>query len=250
MLKTILSALLIALAASTQAADLSEYEIPKTWEKAVVYVPNNFFSTSVDSVKVEKPLPTVILMHGCGGITEHERRWADFIKSEGFIVVMPNSYAMPNRKQNCDPKNYTTNLGLVPVNELRPAEAEYAMTKLKEQTWADKRNIFLMGHSEGGMAAYMTPELGFNGVIISGFICTLRGGIRADRTTPVLAINWKTDPYFAKTKRNTRQCSELPMWTMRTNASELVLEGTGHATGYESNAREAVGKFLKQWIKQ
>jgi dienelactone hydrolase len=248
-LKTILSALLIALAASTQAADLSEYEIPKTWEKAVVYVPNNFFSTSVDSVKVEKPLPTVILMHGCGGITDHERRWADFIKSEGFIVVMPNSYAMPNRKQNCDPKTHTKH-ELVPVNDLRPAEAVYAMTKLKEQTWVDSQNIFLMGHSEGGMAAYLTPELGFKGVIISGFPCTIRGGVRADRSTPLLAINWEKDPWFAKADRHTRQCSETPLWRKRTNASELVLNGIGHATAYEASARETVGKFFKQWIKQ
>jgi pimeloyl-ACP methyl ester carboxylesterase len=104
-----------------------------------------------------------------------------------------------------------------------------------------------MGHSEGGMAAYLAPELGFKGIVISGFPCVIRGGIRAKFDTPVLAINWEQDPYFVNSRF--KQCAATPAWQKRSNATELVLSGAGHATAYDSSAREAVSKFFKALIK-
>jgi dienelactone hydrolase len=224
------------------------YDIGKSWDNATVYVPSNFFPKRVHTVTTEKPMPTVILMHGCGGIGEHEKRWAEHIKAQGFIVVLPDSLAIPNRPKNCDSTAHKV-LSLVPVNDLRPAEIGYAMSKLKDAPWVDQKNIFLMGHSEGGMAAYLAPELGFRGVIISGFPCTIRGGVRAKTDTPVLAINWERDPWFERPDRRFRQCSETPLWQRRTGTSELILSGVGHATAYEPSARDAVAMFLKNLMK-
>jgi hypothetical protein len=157
---------------------------------------------------------------------------------------MPDSMAIEGRVSNCDATRHIANLGKAPVRELRPAEAEYAHARLQEQVWADASNIFLMGHSEGGMGASLTPELGFRGVIISGFTCLIPGGIRAQRDTPVLVINWQSDPWFERGDRSHRQCSERPFWRFRSKADELVLPGKGHATGYEASARQAVRQFL------
>jgi pimeloyl-ACP methyl ester carboxylesterase len=135
----------------------------------------------------------------------------------------------------------------VPVNDLRPAEAQYAMAQLGAQPWADKGKVFLMGHSEGAMAAYLTPESGFRAIVLSGFPCSIRGGIRAKLDTPVLALNWEKDPYFVRTP--IKQCALTPLWQRRTNATELMFPGVGHATAFEPAAQAAVTRFLSERLK-
>ncbi len=245
-LKIIIHWLLMLFTLSAGAVLVEGYDISKSWGQAVVFVPSSSFAKTVTDVKTEKPMPVVILMHGCGGIGEHERRWARHISGEGFIVVLPDSFAIPNRKKNCDSSSHETNLKLTPVHTLRPAEATYALSKVKEQSWADQNLIFLMGHSEGGMAAYMTPELGFKGVIFSGFTCRIQGGVRAKSDVPVLALNWERDPWFAKPDRPYRTCRDTPLWQRRPDAQELILPGQGHATADEPSARDAVTNFLKR----
>ena len=227
------------------ALNLEDYDVGKSWEKAVVYLPYNFFPKTIDSIQVEKPLPVVILLHGCGGIGEHEKRWAQNLTYEGFIVVLPDSFAIPNREINCIPATNTRNIGQVPVDDLRSAEAEFAMKKMKGQVWADKHNIFLMGHSEGGMGAFLTKEIGFKGVVISGFSCGKRRKVGSNDSTPFIAINWEIDPYFSKSDIPQMQCSSRPFWGNRTDRTEIILKGKGHATAYDNSANLAVIKFLK-----
>lgn len=232
----------------SDASDMSRYDVSKAWDKAVVYVPNQFFTKTVETVEVEKPMPVVVFLHGCGGIHDHERRWAEEIKAAGYIVVLPNSFGIPGREVNCISETSTPNIGKVPVNDLRPAEAEYAASKVKEMKWADKDNIFLMGHSEGGMGAYLTKELGFKGIIVSGFPCSVRRRVGSEHGTPFLAINWERDPYFENTNYPYAQCSDRPFWKTRIDTNQLVLPGKGHATAYERSAREAVLKFIKDRV--
>ena len=54
--------------------------------------------------------------------------------------------------------------------------------------------MFLLGHSEGAMAATRTSDIGFKGIIVSGFLCSL--GVMASASTPILATSWRADPYF------------------------------------------------------
>jgi len=225
------------------------YDISKAWDSAHVYVPSKFLVKRVDNVEVDKPLPVVIFLHGCGGIDEHGKKWAQILKSEGFIVVLPDSFAIPNREINCIPSSNTTNIGKVPVRDLRPAEAEFAMKMIQEQIWADKQNIFLMGHSEGGMGAFLTKEIGFKGVVISGFSCGIRKKVGSDDTTPFIAINWEVDPYFSKDDTPQRQCSERPFWRNRTDKIEIILRGKGHPTAFEDLAKSSVINFLKVRIQ-
>ena len=226
------------------------YDVSKSWEKSVIYAPGIFFSKNLETISVDIPLPVVIFLHGAGGIHDQEIRWAEYIKSQGFIVVLPNSFAIPNREMNSDPSTFTPNIGKVPVNSLRPAEAEYAMSKIKEVAWADKSNIFLMGHSEGGMGTFLTKELGFNGVIISGFTCGIPRRIGSGPNTPFLAINWETDHFFERENTPYKQCSDRPFWSVRVKASELILPGNGHGTASSVEARNIVSKFLQENLKQ
>jgi dienelactone hydrolase len=223
--------------------DISKkWDIPKTWENAQVYVPGNWFTRSVNTVEVSQPMPVVILMHGCGGIDQNIKQWASLLKDNGYIVVLPDSFAMPGRVQNCDPKTKTRNLGLIPVHKLRLLEMEYATSQVKQQTWVDKNNIFLMGHSEGSVAVASAPDLGINGVIISGYVC--RRGVQTDIKTPIMSVNFEQDPYFYE-KNIT--CSD--QWGNRTNGKQVTLSGYGHATSQDSTAKEEVLNFLKSYSK-
>lgn len=245
----ILFALICYYSFSANAILVQGYDVSKSWEGAQVYVPSNFLVKRVDNVDVDNPLPVVVLLHGCGGIGEHEKKWAQNLKSEGFVVVLPDSFAIPNRESNCIPSSNTPNVGKVPVNELRPAEAQFAMKMLQEQFWADNKNIFLMGHSEGGAGAFLTIEAGFKGVIISGFSCGIRKKVGSADLTPFLAINWEIDPYFSKDDSPQRQCSDRPFWKNRVDKVEVILKGKGHATASDSLANREVIKFLKERFK-
>jgi poly(3-hydroxybutyrate) depolymerase len=225
------------------ADELDQYQISASWDKAVVHVPSNFFTQSVDRVDVRQPFPVVLFMHGCAGIGQEENQWARFLKDQGFIVVLPDSFAIPKRVINCSTTEKISNLRLVPVNRLRPAEVAYAMAQLQTKSWADTKNIFLMGHSEGAMAATRTPDMGFKGIIISGFICSL--GVKAGASTPLLAVSWASDPYFQKTGF---QCDS--QWGARNNGTQIVLSGSGHGTSSERLARQAVAEFLGNYTSR
>lgn len=222
-----------------------EYDVRKSWEKAQVYVPGNFLNKTVNNVSVEQPMPVIIFLHGCGGINETERKWAEYLKTEKFIVVMLDSYAIPNREKNCITATHTTNIGKVPVNDLRPAEAEYALSQIKQTSWADQNNIFLMGHSEGAMGAFLTREVGYAGVVITGFPCSIRGRpFGSSRDKPTLIINFERDPYFERPDNPYTQCSDRPFWKFRTATTELILQGKGHSAADNKEAREALKTFL------
>ena len=40
----------------------------RSWEKAVVYLPGTAETVAIDEVKVDRPYPVAIFLHGCSGI--------------------------------------------------------------------------------------------------------------------------------------------------------------------------------------
>lgn len=190
-------------------------------------------------------MPIVIFMHGCSGINEGAITWAHFLTRNQVTVVMPDSLAIPGRPSNCDDQSKNRNLNLVPVRELRPAEAVFVLDELTRLPWVDKNNVFLMGHSEGGMATALAKDHRYAGRIISGYKC-VKGGIKGPKDTPVLVINWEIDPWFDRQNAVTTQCADQKFWQKRTNATQLILRGKGHSTANDANAREAVVKFIQE----
>jgi dienelactone hydrolase len=227
---------------------ITDYDVKASWKAARVYVPDSFFPTSPEKVEITAPKKVVVFMHGCDGINAGAIEWAKFITSLGFIAVLPDSLSIPQRPVNCDSRTKQANLGLVPVRKLRPAEGALAYSEVLKMPWADKNNIFLMGHSEGGMAAALTREDGYAGRIISGYKCQ-RGGIKAEREKPVLVINWGADPWFDSGGKSVGQCSDRSFWNKRTNATQVILAGGGHTTAYETAAKQAVQDFLGRYSK-
>ena len=223
-------------------------EVERTWQAAFVYLPGLPFPGVVlpaQAPPLEPARPTVLYMHACTGRGGQEEYWAQTLAGAGYAVVMPDSFARQYRRANCDPATLT--LGMFPqATDFRQEEITYALDRLREQPWVDARNLFLMGHSDGGMAAALWPSPGFKGVIISGWTCTYRGnsiydGLRTPQRTPVLAIGFETDPWFQNTPAS-GSCGSL--LARRPRSRLLTLPGRGHHTDSFKEARHAVLEFL------
>lgn len=233
-----------------QPAAEDETNVALSWAKAQVFVPGKVFATTPDNVKVEKPLPVVIYLHGCTGINpSHDSRWGEFIRGLGYIAVLPDSMARPGRKPNCDPR--TKRGGAFPqAFAMRLEELRYALDQVKKAAWADADNTFLMGHSEGGQTAARTTLAGFRGIIISAWTCTDSSrpdfdGIFAPLETPILTLEWDHDAWREGTPR---QGSCANKFDERKKARQVLFSGTEHATYAQGQARDAVAQFLKENI--
>jgi hypothetical protein len=67
-IKKFMFVIFLVLSKSGNAILIQDYDVSKSWEGAQVFVPSNFLTKKVDDVKVDNPLPVVVLLHGCGGI--------------------------------------------------------------------------------------------------------------------------------------------------------------------------------------
>lgn len=215
----------------------SEADIAKTWTHARVYLPNVPSYVRPTDVSVAQKLPTVVLLHGCTGLTAGIARWARTLTSAGYGVVSPDSFARSYRWSNCDPKTYLG--GAFPAaGTMRQEEIEYALKTLRAAPWADERNLFLMGHSEGGGAVALWQGGGFKAQIISGSRC--QRGLLAPPTIPVIVIGFVHDPWHGNYRRT---CAIR--FGGRESASEVLLPGSGHDTSQSREAQRAVLDFLR-----
>jgi predicted alpha/beta-fold hydrolase len=217
--------------------DNTEADIASTWTQARVYLPHVPSYVRPTDVSVAQKLPTVVYIHGCTGLTSGDARWARTLTSAGYIVVTPDSFARSFRWSNCDPKTHLG--GAFPAaGRMRQEEIEFALKSLRVAPWADERNLFLMGHSEGGGAVALWQGGGFKAQIISGSRC--QQGLSAPPTIPVIVIGFVHDPWDGNYRRT---CAIR--FGGRESASELLLPGSGHDTSQSREAQRAVLDFLR-----
>jgi dienelactone hydrolase len=236
----VLAALVLLLLFGAGCAALntnSEADIASTWTQARVYLPHVPSYVRPADVSAIQKLPTVVLLHGCTGLTASIVRWARTLTSAGYGVVAPDSFARSYRWSNCDPKTYLGD-AFPAARRMRQEEIEYALKSLRVAPWADKRNLFLMGHSEGGGAVALWQGGGFKAQIISGNRC--RQGLAASPTIPVIVIGFVHDPWDGIYRRT---CAIR--FGGRESASELLLPGSGHDTSQSREAQRAVLDFLR-----
>ncbi|MBS0518221.1 MAG: dienelactone hydrolase family protein [Proteobacteria bacterium] len=107
----------------------------------------------------EGPFPAVVLMHGCGGwqpavrfsLQEH----ATDLQSRGYVVFNLDSFG---------PRYYSgdemcaSNAKLLRALKYRTSDAFDAARYLAGLPFVDRRNIFLMGQSNGGSVAMRAAE--------------------------------------------------------------------------------------------
>lgn len=224
---------------------LQPHNLKYSWINASVYEPDSFFPKSIDFLDKPSEFPVLLYLHGCAGLNDDAREWARTIKNLGFIVVQPDSFAIPGRRSNCDPKNHQAQVieGFDSFR-LRNAELRQARDELHKLKWLDKQKIFLMGHSEGGMTVSRTPLDGFRAVISSGYWCHERLEIKHGGA-PFLFLNWEADPWFRAraNNRNPTICQQHA--DRRPSTKQTIILGEGHATSTSNEAIKTVQEFLR-----
>lgn len=216
-------------------------EVARTWEASRAHLPGSAVALQPSTVQPPGPaLPTVLYMHGCSGIAPNDFAWATTLSQSGYAAVLPDSWARRGRPSACKQVSYQ-------VFDMRDEEIRYALAQLRLLPWVDQRNLFLMGHSEGGGATALWEGGGFNGHVISGWSCTHSqdsslDGIKAPLRTPILAVTFMDDPYLFGWLRGS--CDRK--FGARKSAREVKLPGTGHNTAGALVAEEAVLDFLRR----
>ena len=100
------------------------------------------------------PFPTVIALHGCGGLTGHSepvlpryRDWAEQLLKDGQAVLLPDSYGSRELGPQCRVKERT-----VRGRRERVEDVMAARRWLMQQSWVARDRISLMGWAGGGSA--------------------------------------------------------------------------------------------------
>ena len=223
-------------------------DVAKSWEKAVVYVAGGPVPGGVAGIKTAKPAGALLFMHGCSGIgtpQQDAHRWAALVSKQGYIVVMPDSMARADRKPSCDPVAKKAGL-FPPVHGMRLEEINYAAGQIRKQAWFDGKTLFLMGYSEGAVAAVRSKLAGLRGVIATSWTCTNSlatdfDGVFTPPETPLLTLMHVEDPWFRVPFLKGSCANKI---AGRKNARHVVVPGKGHGTYDSAAARNAVVAFL------
>lgn len=230
----------------------AETDVKRSWDEARIYLPEIAERTEITKIKLDKPFPVAIYMHGCGGIesSSDNHNWAKLLAEQGLLVIVPDSLARKDRKPSCDPKTKKGGL-FPPVHDMRLEEIKFASDEVRKQPWFDGKNLFLMGFSEGAIAAVRTRLDGFRGVVATGWTCTNTrspdfDGIFLPKETPLLTINYNDDEWM-KAGHLRGNCESK--FTGRLNAQNLNIPGWQHGTYDNKKARQAVVDFIKQHLQ-
>ncbi len=223
------------------SAGVDRGDLQRTWEHAVLALPASGGGrpeiATLDGVDVAKRLaaiapdrrwPVVLYLHGCTGIGN--RSFLRRIAGAGYVVVAPDSMARRYRPLQCDPRSKTGGKNLF-VYDFRSAEITYALRELRRSSWADSRNLYLIGASEGGVAAALYRGGEFRARVIAQWTChgaSLVRGIGAPPDTPILTLVRAADPWYdpSRTANQNGDCGAF--LADRPNARSIVARGARH----------------------
>jgi dienelactone hydrolase len=102
------------------------------------------------------PLPAVVLLHGCEGVSENSHRWAQWLRDQGYVAVVVDSWTPRKLKETCsfDVED--------PPNTARFDDAIGALRYLQAMPDVGRDRVGVMGWSNGGvfsMAVVNGPSL-------------------------------------------------------------------------------------------
>ena len=250
----------LLMTACAMPAPGSVSDLERTWDKASVILPavsgeGPLIRTRVGGALAARAwaqarqgkFPTVIYLHGCTGLKN--RDFLERLARAGFAVIAPNSFARAYRPLQCDPKSKTGGYNLF-VYDFRLAEISYALHRIGELGWVDQDNLFVVGSSEGGVAAALYRGDQFNARVIAQWTCNgapIVRGIAAPLTEPILAIVHADDPWYAphRTQGQTGHCGDF--MAGRPSSRSIVIRGEGgHDVFKDAKTVEAIVAFLKR----
>lgn len=90
------------------------------------------------------PAPTVLVMHGCGGVDAHHLQWANQLQQWGFNAVVIDSFTTRSVSSAC-----TKVMNVPPLQ--RAIDAHLAAKWVMSQEWSEKK-VGVLGFSHGAWA--------------------------------------------------------------------------------------------------
>jgi len=187
------------------------------------------------AVKPGVKVPVVLYLHGCAGWSKQDDIYRDLLISEGYAVMMPDSFRR-NRKKCNEQGSPQSRVAL------RTHEVEFALEQIIKLPWVKQDQLILMGYSEGGSTTDNWSKPGFAAHIIIASACSLVGGEpAAPSNVPVLAIVGEKDHY-----RPGQNCT-----ITRTigGSKSIVITGGPHWVAEYPETIEAIKTFLRQCCK-
>ncbi|QKJ24267.1 hypothetical protein [Poseidonibacter lekithochrous] len=244
-------------------------DFSKTYKSAFIGIPKGFggleedyfgtlkkFKKLYPNFKAKNKIPTVLFMHGSAGLNKGVKYREWIVKEAKFIFFAPNSFIVKNRPTYETP---TKLANYEKVHKFRQAEIHYNLEKLQKISFIDINNIFLMGNSEGGLAAASFKGREFKGRIITAYSCensyySKNFEIGANKDEPFLNIIGTHDQYFANEAKATEDhevqghCTKALM--KHKNAKVIILPQTKHDITTNIYVKDDIINFLKFWSKE
>lgn len=215
-----------------------EAPLERTWKAARVFRP-------AETTAAPRDTPVVLYAHGCAGIDDDLRRWAEVLTGQGYAVIAPDHRARGGHEPGCSATALYGPADL-PMLATRDAEIVYALRQVRVLPWVRQQGVFLMGVGQGAVVAAGYAGPAFTGYILTGWSCTSphpRGQLTTALTRPVLAIRWADDPWLRGPAWNGDCATSLGP---RPSSRSLVLDGTGHSVAGAERAERAVVDFLRR----
>jgi dienelactone hydrolase len=209
------------------------------------------------------PFPALVLLHGCSGLGENALRWASWLKDEGYVALVVDSFLPRHISNICGPQGWLT-LG---VSE-RVWDAFGALAYLRSLPFVERDRIGVIGWSHGGMTALragtklLQPSDGGFRVAVA-FYPGCSGNLSND-TIPVLLLlgeldDWTPAEPCVQIAKHLHQEGATVLWTVYPKAyhafdvqrpSRVYL---GHYLDYNpwaaNDAEERLRSFLAQHLR-
>ncbi len=236
-------------------------DLVRTWARARVVLPGDGSGGRVlrmDSPVLDRQLarfraagrrlPVLLYLHGCTGLRQGSFAFMRAMAAAGFAVIAPDSMARRFRPWQCDPKAKRGGFHLY-VYEFRLAEIAYALERLEGLDWVDRRRLYLMGVSEGGVAAALYRGSEFRARVIAQWTChggPLVRGLLAPADEPVLAVVRDRDPWYDSNHTQAQGGDCGVFFGDRPGSRSVVLEtGSKHDVLADPAVRRMIISFLQ-----
>lgn len=202
----------------------------------------------------KEKFPLVLFIHGSKGLNKGTiyRKW---IVEQGFIFISPNSLKIKNRPTYSTPDKLSS---YEKVHKLRQAEIVYNLKSILEFNFIDKNNMFLMGNSEGGLAAAFYKGNEFKGRIVTAYSCensyySKDFKIGAKKKDPFLNIIGTHDEFFSEKSEPNKDHEVQGHCTKALkkykNAKVVILAQTKHDITENIYVKDDIINFLRLWSK-
>ncbi|WP_439814097.1 dienelactone hydrolase family protein [Zavarzinia sp. CC-PAN008] len=233
---------------------LSDIEL--TWQEAMValppadgeaVVPIKMAALEAQGPLRRGPFPTVVYLHGCTGLGD--TTILKVLAAAGYAVIAPDSMARRYRPLQCDPTTRTGGYNLF-VYDFRQEEIAFAVHQMPQFDWIDMRQLYLVGASEGGVAAALYRGDAFRARVIAQWTChgsPLVAGLDAPPWVPVLAIVRSSDPWYSESQTRAQNGDCGAFMNQSNGSRSLILQGgAGHDVLGDPQAQGAIVHFLNQ----